>query len=344
MGSCGLDYLAQVAAWPEPDQKLRTERLEMQGGGNCGNALTAVARMGVRAALVSKIGSDGISEQILAEFEREGVDTQQVLRAKGPSPFTYIIVDRAGGTRTCIHTPSEPFHPSEMDAATCTAVLDGASLVYFDGRLTEAAVLLARAARSAGVPVLVEAERLRPSLEQLLAEADFVCTSAHFPQEWTGAEDVGPAMLSVLRRLPRTQWLLTTLGTRGSILLERQTDEDEGAGTGSSFGAIMHGLEAAAQLRDNPQASYLAEAAMQAESGTLLVKATVASSAKLPKERVEDTTGAGDAFIGSMLVGIITGMSKADSLRLAATVAALKCTALGARPGLPHRDALEGLL
>ena len=68
----------------------------MQGGGNCGNALTAVARMGVRAALVSKIGSDGISEQILAEFEREGVDTQQVLRAKGPSPFTYIIVDRAG--------------------------------------------------------------------------------------------------------------------------------------------------------------------------------------------------------------------------------------------------------
>ena len=66
---------------------------------------------------------------------------------------------------------------------------------------------------------------------------------------------MGPAMLSVLRRLPRTQWLLTTLGTRGSILLERQTDEDEGAGTGSSFDAIMHGLEAAAQLRDNPQAS-----------------------------------------------------------------------------------------
>ena len=69
-----------------------------------------------------------------------------------------------------------------MDAATCRAVLDGASLVYFDGRLTEAAVLLARAARATGVPVLVEAERLRPGLEQLLAEADFVCTSAHFPQ------------------------------------------------------------------------------------------------------------------------------------------------------------------
>lgn len=35
---------------------------------------------------------------------------------------------------------------------------------------------------SAGVPVLVEAERLRPHLEELLAEADFVTTSAKFPQ------------------------------------------------------------------------------------------------------------------------------------------------------------------
>ena len=29
MGSCGLDYLAQVAAFPQPDDKLRTERLEV---------------------------------------------------------------------------------------------------------------------------------------------------------------------------------------------------------------------------------------------------------------------------------------------------------------------------
>lgn len=54
--------------------------------------------------------------------------------------------------------------------------------MYFDGRLAEGAVVLARAARAAGVPVLVEGERLRPGLDALLAEADFVVTSAHFPQ------------------------------------------------------------------------------------------------------------------------------------------------------------------
>jgi len=30
MGSVGLDYLAAVAAFPKPDDKLRTERLEVR--------------------------------------------------------------------------------------------------------------------------------------------------------------------------------------------------------------------------------------------------------------------------------------------------------------------------
>jgi hypothetical protein len=39
-----------------------------------------------------------------------------------------------------------------------------------------------QAARQALIPVLVEGERLRPGLDTLLLEADYVSTSAHFPQ------------------------------------------------------------------------------------------------------------------------------------------------------------------
>lgn len=88
----------------------------------------------------------------------------------------------AGGTRTCIHTPGASYLPENLTPDTIAQALQGAQLVYFDGRLTESAVVLARAARQQGVPVLVEAERLRPDLEVLLGEADYVCTSAHFPQ------------------------------------------------------------------------------------------------------------------------------------------------------------------
>jgi hypothetical protein len=53
-GSSGVDYLASVAAYPRPDEKLRTDTLEVQGGGNCANALTAAARLGLSPTIVTK--------------------------------------------------------------------------------------------------------------------------------------------------------------------------------------------------------------------------------------------------------------------------------------------------
>lgn len=66
----------------------------------------------------------------------------------------------------------------------------------------------------------------------------------------------------------------------------------------------------------------------------------VASAAGLPAEAVADTTGAGDSFIGSVMYGITTDMSPDKIMLLGAVVAACKCTALGARPGLPTRQQL----
>ena len=53
----------------------------------------------------------------------------------------------AGGTRCCIHTPSAPLLPDDISDGLVAQALDGAALVFFDGRLTEAALLLADAAR-----------------------------------------------------------------------------------------------------------------------------------------------------------------------------------------------------
>lgn len=76
--------------------------------------------------------------------------------------------------------------------------------------------------------------------------------------------------------------------------------------------------------------------ALNSDTTTLLNPAMLARS----QDAVVDTTGAGDSFIGSVLYGICTGMALPDTMRLAAVVAACKCTALGARPGLPTRQQL----
>src|ERR1044071_7460004 len=57
-----------------------------------------------------------------------------------------------------------------------------------------------------------------------------------------------------------------------------------------------------------------------------------------------DTTGAGDAFHGGFLYGFLTGEDIETSLKLGNAVAAIKCSALGARSALPTRSELQEFL
>jgi len=54
-----------------------------------------------------------------------------------------------------------------------------------------------------------------------------------------------------------------------------------------------------------------------------------------------DTTGAGDAFHAGFLYGFLTGEDIETSLKFGNAVAAIKCSALGARTALPTKSELE---
>ena len=56
---------------------------------------------------------------------------------------------------------------------------------------------------------------------------------------------------------------------------------------------------------------------------------------------VTDTTGAGDAFHGTFALMLAEGVAVAERARMAAAAAALKCTRLGSRAGLPSRSELH---
>ena len=59
---------------------------------------------------------------------------------------------------------------------------------------------------------------------------------------------------------------------------------------------------------------------------------------------VVDTTGAGDAFHGGFLYGVLRKMDLEDTLRFANAVAAMNCTALGGRAALPRLNEVEAFL
>ena len=57
-----------------------------------------------------------------------------------------------------------------------------------------------------------------------------------------------------------------------------------------------------------------------------------------------DATGAGDAFVGAIVVALLDGMEPRDALDFACAAGALAATRAGAQPSLPTRDEVEGLL
>lgn len=59
---------------------------------------------------------------------------------------------------------------------------------------------------------------------------------------------------------------------------------------------------------------------------------------------VVDTTGAGDAFTAGCIWGLLDGLSDDQILRRGNAIGGLACTALGARAGLPNREAADKAL
>lgn len=62
------------------------------------------------------------------------------------------------------------------------------------------------------------------------------------------------------------------------------------------------------------------------------------------KVRSVDATGAGDAFVAGLAVGLAEGLSFSEAGRMGSATAAMKTTKMGAQAGLPARPALEKFL
>ena len=374
VGSCGLDILARLERFPQPDEKTRSETLIHEVGGNCANALTAVSRLSEASSssiLFTKIGDDAAGDDIISILSKEGCtfDTTNVLRG-GTSPSTYIICvkDETNDdpTRTCIHTPSnQPLISSEVSDADIDALFASSSrqigLAYFDGRLTDVALRIAKKAHALGIKILVEAERLRgDDLDALLKLADFCVCSKSYPQAKHPNASFGTALTEMANSTlsERCQLLIATLGSRGSVALLFDNNDDIQNATAlvrdvdeiieemeSTFQSGKHSDESGTpHSSSSPSSKYIPEHALVSDKiYNLNGSGKCARVAFQPASRISsadmvDTTGAGDAFIGTMAKGLSCSADILKTLRLATFVAAQKCLQVGARAGLPFRD------
>lgn len=289
IGHAALDRIYRIEAFPQVPSKVRALEHVESGGGMAANAAAAIARLGGKAELWSRVGDDDAGAKIKAGLKSAGVDARSVQSfEEGRSSTSAIIVDDAGerlivGARDINMPSGTSWLPLER--------ISGAAAVLGDVRWLEALRVAFDRARKEGVPTVLDADLgAREALVEVLALTDYAIFSAPALEDFAPQSDVAARLQRVLGIGPRHAGV--TLGAHGYLWAD------------ASGGGRQPGFDV----------------------------------------DVVDTTGAGDAFHGAFTLALVEGRTIEDCARFACAVAAMKCTRLGSRAGLPTRAQVESFL
>lgn len=215
-GLNSLDLLTVVGEFPQPDSKQQLKRFAKLPGGQAATAMVACARLGWRARYVGRFGSDDHGRISRESLEREGVDLSAASTIDGAfNQFAVILVDARTGQRTVMWDRDQALRMSPSDVPE-EAVQSGRVLLV-DCHDTAAATRAAHLARARGIPTVIDVEKVRPAIRDLLAEIDVIIASQSFPGELTGYPTTGRALEAMAEEFPRSPVVCVTLGAEGSL-------------------------------------------------------------------------------------------------------------------------------
>ncbi|MFC8800356.1 PfkB family carbohydrate kinase [Promicromonospora sp. NPDC057138] len=181
-GLATLDVIHRSAVRPGPNQKVTAVRQDVSAGGPAANAAVTAATLGVRALLISAVGSGPVGAAARGDLERHGVEIHDAAEGHEiPLAVSAVVVDDHTGDRSVISpdaTLAGDFDvtPAELDT------LPRPDAVLLDGHhpdLARSVLAYARALEPRPLIVL-DAGRWRPVFADLLGAADVTARSADF--------------------------------------------------------------------------------------------------------------------------------------------------------------------
>lgn len=213
VGQCSFDYLAVVDEYPAADTKKEIIGWHEQGGGPVATALVALSRLGVPCDFHGVTGDDPEGQKIKQSLISEGIDVRGLLKRKDScSQIAFIVIEKHTAKRTIFwKRPSgEPLRSGEIG----DDFLLSAEFLLIDGLMKDISLFAAQRAREKGVPVMLDAGKVRPGMIETAGLADYVVASEEFAREigW----DLGEASLQRAREKLGTKVLTVTSGERGS--------------------------------------------------------------------------------------------------------------------------------
>jgi sugar/nucleoside kinase (ribokinase family) len=175
--------------------------------------MVACARLDCRSRYVGLTGDDDAGALVRSTLGGEGVDISAVQRVEAPNRFAFILVDHAGHRTVIWHR--DPQLETLADRLE-PAVPASGRVVLLDASDCRASLAAARAAKAAGVPVVLDVDAYTPDVDPLLRTVDVIIASLSFFSGFGGRDDPGAA-LARLEADVRPAVGVVTLGAEGSL-------------------------------------------------------------------------------------------------------------------------------
>jgi sugar/nucleoside kinase (ribokinase family) len=261
---------APITHVPAAGELVMTERMLLTIGGCAANAAVDLAKMGVRTAIVGRVGGDVFGRVVSDMLREHGVDVSAVLVSPQADTSQTLIVNVAGQDRRFIHTfgANAEFRAADIPAdlvRRCRVLYLGGYLVMPGVRHDELATVFA-AARQAGVRTVLDVVTpgkgdYLPRLRELLPHVDVFLPNNHEAELITG--EVDPLRQAEIFCGLGAGTAVITLGGDGAVLVQEglrlrsgvySVPYVDGSGGGDAFDAgyiygLLHNLGAEDCLR-----------------------------------------------------------------------------------------------
>lgn len=100
VGDINADIMAAIPYYPEKGGEGLSEKAELHAGGSAANTALVLARFGVHARLLGRVGTDPLGDCVFRELERAGVDLALVQRDAAALTGTMFVAVMPDGERT----------------------------------------------------------------------------------------------------------------------------------------------------------------------------------------------------------------------------------------------------
>jgi len=216
MGLNAVDHLCVVPNYPQFDSKVKMLEYSKQGGGQVATAMVTCVRLGLKAKYIGKVGDDEFGWFSLETLKREGIDVSEVMVEKGAySQFAFILIENGTGERTIIWDRDDTLkiHLHEIKKESICS----GKVLHLDTHEVEASIQAARWAKEEGIPVMLDAEKVKDGTAELLTYVDILIADRTFPKSMIGCDDVRESLEKLGKLGP--SFVCVTLGKEGSLAL-----------------------------------------------------------------------------------------------------------------------------